>query len=53
MNCIQELNSSEVETVNGGVWLLLAAVAGAVYGAVEVGRALHGATCDEHEERNG
>ena len=33
---------------SGKVWRLLAL---AVYAAVEIGKALHGVTCDEHEGR--
>lgn len=51
MNAIQPLDSNEIDSVQGGVWQLLALVTGAVYAATEIGRALHDATCDEHESK--
>lgn len=49
MTRIEPLSNDQINYVNAGaLWLL---VLPAVYAAVEVGRALHGATCDEHPDR--
>ncbi len=51
MNHVLELSDDEIKSVNGGHLILL--VIPALYAAVEIGRAVHGATCSDHKDRNG
>ncbi|MDP9421292.1 MAG: class IIb bacteriocin, lactobin A/cerein 7B family [Pseudomonadota bacterium] len=46
---IIELNNDELQSVNGGAWQLLMVVTATLYAATEIGRAVHDATCDEHD----